>query len=407
MKNLSFREKYLFVPALIIGFCMMFPSISFAQTTSSATNTIGYFYAASGQMIDAESNTGAISSYLTRGERNDGASETFAVSNIKDITADLDSNGNIINKYTYSAYGTQTSYTSNTQISESTNSQLSLSSNPFTYDGYYTDSESGNYYLNARYYDPTLGIFLTSDSYNLPNRYMYVNGNPVMGLDPNGHNFEEILKKYFTKFVEKHLQEENDKKYMSIANEVVEKANKIADMSQYPDGKPKTDLYEKIIGSYNRKAFNYKNIENIRNEQGLDCIGISNISFHILHDIVQKSGEKIFANTVHMWSSDDWDDQWGHVHQVLVFTPNPEGADSTFYSNFTNLKQKNVYFVDSMGDYLNRKGVFFRGDDYLGKLKKYNIYRSFTGIPTLDILNVNGNETFRPNEVTLSDLLGA
>jgi len=192
MKNLSFRKKILFAPALIIGFCMMFSSITYAQTTSSATSTIGYFYSGSGQMTDAESNTRAMSSYLTRGERNDGTSETFAVSNIKDITADLDSNGNIINKYTYTAYGTQTSYTSNTQINESTNFQLSLFSNPFTYDGYYTDSESGNYYLNARYYDPTLGIFLTSDSYNLPNRYMYVGGNPVMRVDPTGHWYQNF-----------------------------------------------------------------------------------------------------------------------------------------------------------------------------------------------------------------------
>jgi len=177
---------------------ILLPVLAYGQTSKNAvTTTIGYFYSASGQMMDAESNTGAMSSYLTRGERYDGSSETFAVSNIKDITADLDSNGNIINKYTYTAYGTQTSYTSNTQINESTISQLSLSSNPFTYDGYYTDSESGNYYLNARYYDPTLGIFLTSDSYNLPNRYMYVNGNPVMGTDPLGHidvDIQELLK---------------------------------------------------------------------------------------------------------------------------------------------------------------------------------------------------------------------
>jgi len=203
MKNLSFRKKFLFVPVIIIGFCMMFASISFAQTTSATTSTIGYFYSASGQMTDAESNTGAMSSYLTRGERYDGSSETFAVSNIKDITADLDSNGNIINKYTYTAYGIPTSYSSSTSHEpRATSHQLSIAENPFTYSDYYTDTESGNYYLNARYYDPTLGIFLTSDTYNLPNRYMYVNGNPVMGTDPTGHNifgmnkFLEVTKKY-------------------------------------------------------------------------------------------------------------------------------------------------------------------------------------------------------------------
>lgn len=173
---------------------MMFSSNTYAQTASSVT-TIGYFYAASGQMMDAESNTGAMSSYLTRGERNDGTTETFAVSNIKDITADLDSSGNVLNKYTYTAYGTQTSYSPTTANSSSDiqNQALNITNNPFTYDGYFTDAESANYYLNARCYDPMLGIFLTSDSYNLPNREMYVNGNPVMGIDPAGHQFEDVF----------------------------------------------------------------------------------------------------------------------------------------------------------------------------------------------------------------------
>ncbi len=115
MKNVKFTKKYLFVPAFIIGFYMTFSCISYAQMTSSVA-TIGYFYSASGQMIDAEDNTGVMSSYLTRGERYNGASETFTVSNIKDTTTDLDSNGNVLNKYTYTAYGTQTSYSSTSNI---------------------------------------------------------------------------------------------------------------------------------------------------------------------------------------------------------------------------------------------------------------------------------------------------
>jgi len=184
----SFRLKQILPSALFAMLCLMFSCISYAQTTSTTTD-IGYFYSASGTIVDAEDNTGAMSSYLTRSMRYNGTDETFAVSNIKDIAALVDADGNVLNKYNYTAYGVPTSYSSTSVNStlKTQNSTLSLSSNPYTYSNYYTDSESGNYYLNARYYDPTLGIFLTSDTYNLPNRYMYVNGNPVMGVDPTGH----------------------------------------------------------------------------------------------------------------------------------------------------------------------------------------------------------------------------
>ncbi|MGI6264197.1 MAG: RHS repeat-associated core domain-containing protein [Acutalibacteraceae bacterium] len=35
--------------------------------------------------------------------------------------------------------------------------------NPFRYRGYYYDTESGFYYLQSRYYDPTTGRFINAD----------------------------------------------------------------------------------------------------------------------------------------------------------------------------------------------------------------------------------------------------
>jgi RHS repeat-associated protein len=62
-----------------------------------------------------------------------------------------------------------------------------------TYTGQ-SDDLTGLMYYNARYYDPSIGRFITADdvipdpdksqSYN---RYMYVDGNPVNGRDPSGH----------------------------------------------------------------------------------------------------------------------------------------------------------------------------------------------------------------------------
>lgn len=47
--------------------------------------------------------------------------------------------------------------------------------------------ESGLYYYNARYYDPQLGLFLTTDpALDGLNHYVYAYGNPVIYTDPTG-----------------------------------------------------------------------------------------------------------------------------------------------------------------------------------------------------------------------------
>ena len=71
-----------------------------------------------------------------------------------------------------------------------------LAKNPFRYRGYYYDTETGFYYLNARYYDPEVRRFISADDmeylgvgdgisgYNL---FAYCGNNPVMGYDPTGN----------------------------------------------------------------------------------------------------------------------------------------------------------------------------------------------------------------------------
>ena len=49
------------------------------------------------------------------------------------------------------------------------------------------DKESGLYYMNARYYDPHLGTFITADpGMDGYNHYAYCHGNPITYSDPNG-----------------------------------------------------------------------------------------------------------------------------------------------------------------------------------------------------------------------------
>ncbi len=55
------------------------------------------------------------------------------------------------------------------------------------------DADAGLQYLNARYYDPALGLFIQPDWFEVTmrgvgtNRYMYSGGDPVNGSDPGGN----------------------------------------------------------------------------------------------------------------------------------------------------------------------------------------------------------------------------
>ena len=113
---------------------------------------------------------------------------SYNVINTKgDIIALAGSNGI---DYNYNAYGTELYNCS--------------SANPIGYRNYYYDSETGLYYLKARYYDPTTGQFTQEDTvqddnlqYNL---YGYCSANPVLYTDPSGHYNANKAIKYAKKW---------------------------------------------------------------------------------------------------------------------------------------------------------------------------------------------------------------
>ena len=65
------------------------------------------------------------------------------------------------------------------------------------------DSGAGLQYLNARYYDPQLGIFIQPDWWEVTtpgvgtNRYAYSNNDPVNFADPGGNNFWDFVEGVF------------------------------------------------------------------------------------------------------------------------------------------------------------------------------------------------------------------
>jgi RHS repeat-associated protein len=86
-----------------------------------------------------------------------------------------DASGAVLASYTYDPYGNLTGTTGS-------------ATNPFGYAGQYTDAESGLIYLQARYYDPATGQFMTSDPLVAITgaAYTYVGDNPLNGTDPTG-----------------------------------------------------------------------------------------------------------------------------------------------------------------------------------------------------------------------------
>ena len=91
--------------------------------------------------------------------------------------------GTVYAEYTYDAWG---------NILTKTGSLADV--NPLRYRGYYFDSETGFYYLQSRYYDPTLGRFINADSYASTgqgflgyNMFAYCGNNPTNKNDASGH----------------------------------------------------------------------------------------------------------------------------------------------------------------------------------------------------------------------------
>ncbi|USK35925.1 RHS repeat-associated core domain-containing protein [Bacillus sp. F19] len=89
--------------------------------------------------------------------------------------------GNEVGSYSYDAYGNILSETGYAK------------GNPISYAGYYYDSETQHYYLQARYYNPENGNFNSLDPHPgddsepiSQNGYTYTKNNPVMFIDPEG-----------------------------------------------------------------------------------------------------------------------------------------------------------------------------------------------------------------------------
>ena len=113
----------------------------------------------------------------------------------------LDSHGNVtdllthtgdeIKTYTYNPYGKEKPFSINPAGNETIlyhwKNETENTHNPFRYCGEYYDEESGLIYLRNRYYDPSIGRFISEDLIKDGlNWYAYCGGNPINYVDPWG-----------------------------------------------------------------------------------------------------------------------------------------------------------------------------------------------------------------------------
>ena len=103
----------------------------------------------------------------------------------------VDEAGSFVVSYTYTDYG---------ETSETRESECAEFENIFRYTGGVYDEASGLYYLNARYYDPDSGRFLSRDSYRgeaadprSQHLYGYCYNNPINHTDASGRFPDALL----------------------------------------------------------------------------------------------------------------------------------------------------------------------------------------------------------------------
>ena len=145
------------------------------KVNGTVTETLLYYYNTDGDVIGLNYN---------------GTDYYYGRNMQGDILYIYNTSGEIVTTYAYDAWGSIVSQTG-------TLSSTVGEANPFRYRGYYLDSETGLYYLQSRYYDPTVGRFLNADESNvleknrpslINNLFMYCNNCSTMFFDPYGED---------------------------------------------------------------------------------------------------------------------------------------------------------------------------------------------------------------------------
>ena len=135
------------------------------------SNTLGFAYDAGGVPVTVNYN----------------GTNYYYITNLQgDITGIADGSGALVVSYTYDAWG-------NILTTTGTMTDTLGTLNPLTYRGYVYDRETQLYYLQSRYYNPTIGRFINADALVATgqgtlgnNMFAYCLNNPISMIDEDG-----------------------------------------------------------------------------------------------------------------------------------------------------------------------------------------------------------------------------
>ena len=160
------------------------------------TDVTNYFYQNGSVLYTTDSNNSLKSFNLLNvsdifgTERKSGTSESYYLytEDLKGSTVNvLDNSASKVVSYWYNDFG---------EAEETKRNAYSSFVNEIQYTGGINDSLTGLLYLNARFYDPQTGRFISRDTYRGERQdagtwhlYLYCANNPVNYVDPSGHWF--------------------------------------------------------------------------------------------------------------------------------------------------------------------------------------------------------------------------
>ena len=148
-----------------------------------ASGTTNYLYDGPNAVEEVDNNGSIVAQYAhgagvdtPLAESRSGVTSYYDQDGLGSVSSLTNSAASLANTYTYNSFGLTTASTG-------------ALANPFRYTGREFDSETGFYYYRARYYDPTVGRFLSEDPIHFgggADFYAYVFNSPLSLIDPFG-----------------------------------------------------------------------------------------------------------------------------------------------------------------------------------------------------------------------------
>ena len=147
------------------------------------------------QMVMELSKGGAVQKRYIRGndlvyaDKGENTEKTYYVTDMHgNVVQLLDESGNVTKTYEYDSFGNEVKPEKKDE-------------NPYRYCGEYYDKETEEVYLRARYYEPSVGRFITRDTYTGESDeplslhlYTYCENDGVNAWDPSGHKIKLATK---------------------------------------------------------------------------------------------------------------------------------------------------------------------------------------------------------------------